>query len=220
MQRDAIGSPSSRAQASKYVAEEVAFEPGAATAELHFELAPGASIKGHTTNAAGVARARTLVVAVAADGRTIRSGTSDADGAFAVEGLTGGRHLLFAADAERPDFGMLPSASPGDAAVPLALVPGARVRFTFKDANGRPIAGSNVRLDLIGIGGTPLGVEGRCAMSQTQRTDDGGMAEYRLPSGVVDLVAAVGQPALRAESTIVVAAEITATAEMRLLPRR
>ena len=209
-----------RVQAPKYVAEETTFDAGGAAVERQFTLTPGRTITGRTVNASGVPRGRVAITAVGPDPRSIRNGDSQADGSFTVDGLEAGPYLLFAADGERPDFAMQAGVLPGGDALSLTLTEGAAVRISFKRADGSPLAETNVRLDLVALGGVPLGVEGRSALSQTQRTDAGGTAEYRLPTGALDVIAATQEGRLRGESRLTVPAGAPATAEMELRPRR
>jgi beta-lactamase regulating signal transducer with metallopeptidase domain len=209
-----------RVRAPKYVEQESTFDAGAVATERSFELVPGASIAGTLLSAAGAARGPGEVVAVAPDGRSVRWVTSERDGRFAIEGLTAGAHLLFASDSERPEFALYAGVSPGETPVSLVLTPGALVRVSFKDAASKPLAATSVRLDLVGIGGAPLGIEGRCAFSQTQKTDAAGIAEYRLPAGAVDLIAAAAEPRLRGEVKLSVPSGAPMSAEVQLVPRR
>jgi hypothetical protein len=206
--------------APKYVAQEVSFEAGATPVERTFELVPGGSIKGTVVGAAGDPRGSAEVTAVAPDGRALRRGTKEDADAFMIEGLGAGTHLLFAFDSQRGEFAMQGGATPGDTPVSLVLTPGAAAKLSFKDANGRPLASTSVRLDLVGAGSAALGVEGRCVLSRTRTTDAAGAAEFWLPTGVVDVVAAVLEPRLRGEVKLSVPSGAPMSAEVHLIPRR
>jgi beta-lactamase regulating signal transducer with metallopeptidase domain len=206
-------------RAPSYVEEESTFDSAAAAGERSFELTPGASIKGAIVDAAGRKGRPGAVVAVASNGRSLRWVETERDGEFVLDGLIPGPHVLFANDSERPEFALLPGVSPGDASVSMVLAPGARARLAFKDAAGKPLAAVSVRLDLVGLGGTPLGIEGRSAMSQTVKTDAAGIAEYRLPSGAVDVIAAVAELRLRGEAKLSVPAGVPFDAAIQMRPR-
>jgi hypothetical protein len=208
-----------RAQAPKYAGPEVSLVAGGPAVERAFALEPGASITGRVANAGGTPRHGVLVVALV-DGRVVRTGRSDADGSFTIDGLEGGTHLVFAADPDRPDFGLVTGVLPGPESLSIAMAAGSTVRVTFQSPGGAPLAGTDVRLDLVALGGAPLGVEGRSAMSQTLKTDANGVAEYRLPAGAADLIAAVQQPRLRGELRVSVPVDAPASATVTLAPRR
>jgi hypothetical protein len=116
----------------------------------------------------------------------VRAARAVADGAFALEGLNAGSYQIFVG--HRLGFASLSGAAVGTDA-DLTLSPGARPRLRFRDEKGTPLRETTVRVDLVKVGDTRVGVRERASYFEAQHTDADGSFEMSLPIGRVEIVA-------------------------------
>jgi protocatechuate 3,4-dioxygenase beta subunit len=194
------GSYRVRVVAPKFVAYETTMTLGGGNKEQAFELVRGGTLKGQVRTGGGQGVEGARVYALSSAGAGVRWALTGMDGSFAVEGLASGSYLLFAG--HDSGFALQSGVSLAESPADLTLSPGAKVRLVFKDDSGAPLARSDVRVDLLRMAGTTVGIEGKGAYGFNRRTDADGALEIRLPIAAVDVVAWATERKLRGEGQI------------------